>query len=186
MIGDAFGETLAAAQAGDVHAGALIYRSTHPLLLRYLQATVREQAEDVASETWSRAVVHLANFTGGERELRAWLVTIARNVITDQARKRARRGFEMLDDGSGLDQPDHVTPESVIEDHDATRRALDLVATLPPEVAQMVLLRVVVGLEVDEVARIVHKRPGTVRVAVHRALQRLATDLVAVVDVTGA
>jgi RNA polymerase sigma-70 factor (ECF subfamily) len=57
---------------------------------------------------------------------------------------------------------------------DATTRALELVATLPPAQAEMVMLRVVAGLEVADVARLVDKKPGAVRVAVHRALQTLA------------
>lgn len=177
MLGEDFDATLTAAKDGDAESFTAIYRATHPLLLRYLQGTVRDQAEDIASETWARAVSSLRTFSGGETEFRAWLVTVARNVATDLARKRARRAPELLDDGSALDLPDRVTPESLLEEQDATQRALRLVSTLPAEVAQMVLLRVVVGLEVAEVARIVRKRPGTVRVAVHRALQRLATDL---------
>jgi RNA polymerase sigma-70 factor (ECF subfamily) len=59
-------------------------------------------------------------------------------------------------------------------DRDATARAVALVATLPPVQAEMVMLRVVAGLEVADVARIVDKKPGAVRVAVHRALQTLA------------
>jgi RNA polymerase sigma-70 factor (ECF subfamily) len=53
---------------------------------------------------------------------------------------------------------------------------LRLVATLPPEQAEMVMLRVVAGLDVATVAELVGKKPGTVRVAVHRALKSLARD----------
>ena len=64
--------------------------------------------------------------------------------------------------------------EEQVVAQDATARALDLVATLPPAQAEMVMLRVVAGLEVADVARLVDKKPGAVRVAVHRALQTLA------------
>jgi RNA polymerase sigma-70 factor, ECF subfamily len=56
----------------------------------------------------------------------------------------------------------------------STRAALALVAELPPDHAEVVALRVLGGLEVAEVARIVGKRPGTVRVLAHRGLRRLA------------
>ena len=56
----------------------------------------------------------------------------------------------------------------------STRAALALVAELPPDQAEVVALRVLAGLEVAEVARIVGKRPGTVRVLAHRGLRRLA------------
>ena len=58
-----------------------------------------------------------------------------------------------------------------------------LVADLPPDQAEVVLLRVVAGLGVDEVAEIMGKRPGTVRVLQHRALRRLA-QIHATEDVT--
>jgi RNA polymerase sigma-70 factor (ECF subfamily) len=56
----------------------------------------------------------------------------------------------------------------------STRAALALVAELPADQAEVVALRVLGGLEVAEVARIVGKRPGTVRVLAHRGLRRLA------------
>ncbi|MFB9763304.1 RNA polymerase sigma factor, partial [Nocardioides kongjuensis] len=49
-----------------------------------------------------------------------------------------------------------------------------LVATLPAHQAEMVMLRVVAGLSVAEVAAIVGKKPGTVAVNIHRALKKLA------------
>ena len=48
-----------------------------------------------------------------------------------------------------------------------------LIATLPPDIAEIVTLRVVAGLDVAQVAKLVHKRPGAVRVASHRALAKL-------------
>ena len=72
--------------------------------------------------------------------------------------------------------PHHVEPsaEEQVVANDATTRALELVSTLPPAQAEMVMLRVVAGLEVADVATLVNKKPGAVRVAVHRALQTLA------------
>ena len=65
---------------------------------------------------------------------------------------------------------------AVLEAH-STRAALALLAELPPDQAEVVVLRVVGGLEVAEVARIVGKRPGAVRVLAHRGLRRLARRL---------
>jgi RNA polymerase sigma-70 factor (ECF subfamily) len=56
----------------------------------------------------------------------------------------------------------------------STEAALQLIATLPPDQAEAVLLRVVGGLDVDRVAAIMGKRPGHVRVLSHRGLKRLA------------
>ncbi len=59
----------------------------------------------------------------------------------------------------------------------STRAALDLVATLPPDQAEAIILRVVAGLDVSQVAELMGKRPGTVRVLTHRGLRRLAERL---------
>ena len=59
----------------------------------------------------------------------------------------------------------------------STNAALALIATLPAEQAEAVLLRVVVGLDTNEAAAVLGKRPGTVRVAAHRGLRRLAGQL---------
>ena len=56
----------------------------------------------------------------------------------------------------------------------STRAVLALVASLPGDQAEIIMLRVVAGLEAADVARIVGKTPGAVRVTAHRALRRLA------------
>jgi RNA polymerase sigma-70 factor (ECF subfamily) len=59
----------------------------------------------------------------------------------------------------------------------ATDAAIARIATLPPDQAEVVLLRILGGLSVREVAAITGKRPGTVRVLQHRALRRLAREV---------
>ena len=76
------------------------------------------------------------------------------------------------------DRAEGSTPsaEQDAVEREATAAALRLVATLPPEQAEMVMLRVVAGLDVAVVAELVGKKPGAVRVAVHRALKSLSRD----------
>ena len=64
-------------------------------------------------------------------------------------------------------------PQLVVTEAAGTDAALALIATLPPDQAEVVLLRVVAGLDVATVAGIVDKQPGNVRVLAHRGLQRL-------------
>ncbi len=59
----------------------------------------------------------------------------------------------------------------------STRAALAVIGQLPHDQAEVVLLRVVAGLDVEQVARVVGKRPGAVRVLAHRGLRRLAERL---------
>jgi RNA polymerase sigma-70 factor (ECF subfamily) len=146
-------------------------------LLRYLRVRGNETPEDVASETWMQVLRGLDGFVGGAPEFRAWLFTIARNRAVDAGRARARRPSVPVADVAEVHQPEtSPSAEEQAVDNDATSHALSLVATLPPAQAEMVMLRVVAGLDVADVAEMLDKKPGTVRVTVHRALQTLARD----------
>jgi RNA polymerase sigma-70 factor (ECF subfamily) len=176
-LGDGFPGILDQAAAGDQEAFALLWRSAHPMLVRYLTVICGSQAEDVASETWLKAIRALGSFHGHEQAFRGWLVVIARNQVRDLARHDARRPETLSPDPPH----DHASPEpdtaDVAVERLSTRAALRLVASLPPAQAEMVALRVVIGLEVAEVAAIVGRSPGAVRVAVHRGLRTLAEQL---------
>jgi RNA polymerase sigma-70 factor, ECF subfamily len=164
---------LAAARAGDEQGFAEVWRTLHPPLLRYLTVRGDDAPEDLAADTWMHVVRGLADFRGGPPEFRAWLFTIARHRAVDQARARSRQPRLAL----GLvPEPRDPAPsaEHEADMNEATARALRLVATLPPPQAEMVMLRVVAGLDVADVARLLGKKPGTVRVTVHRALKALA------------
>ena len=169
---------LAGARGGDEAAFARLWRALHPPLLRYLTVRGDEAPEDLASETWMAVVRGLAKFEGGAPEFRAWLFTIARNRAIDQGRARGRRPRTVAVAEIAEVTTLEVAPsaEQSAMQNDATARALRLVATLPAMQAEMVMLRVVAGLDVADVARMLDKKPGTVRVTVHRALQALARD----------
>lgn len=169
-----------AARGGDEDAFVVVWRTLHPALLRYLRVRGDDGPEDLASETWMQALRDLDSFEGDSRDFRAWLFTIARHRAVDAGRARTRRPAVPVADVTEL-RPDprrQAAPsaEDVAVDNDATARALRLVASLPPVQAEMVMLRVVAGLDVSAVAQLVGKKPGAVRVAVHRALQTLARD----------
>ncbi len=152
-----------------------LWRALHPPLLRYLAVRGDDAPEDIASETWMHVVKGLAGFEGNAAEFRAWLFTIARNRAIDHGRARTRRPAVPVGEPASLPSRESApSAEEQVVAKDETARALELVATLPPAQAEMVMLRVVAGLEVADVARLVDKKPGAVRVAVHRALQTLA------------
>jgi RNA polymerase sigma-70 factor, ECF subfamily len=177
VIGAAFDSVLAAAVGGDERAFALLWRELQPGLLRYLRVVAPGSAEDLASETWVDVVRSLGRFRGDERSFRSWTFTIARHRATDHRRRAVRRPAEpvpaeLLPERAAADDPAAAAMEQI-----ATHRALALIAQLPRDQAEVVALRVVAGLEVGEVARIVGKQPGAVRVLAHRGLRRLADRL---------
>jgi RNA polymerase sigma-70 factor (ECF subfamily) len=177
MLGPLFPELLAAAQGGDEQAFAVLWRELQPAVLRYFQVVAAQAAEDLAADTWMSIIRGLGRFRGDERAFRAWIFTVARHRAIDWRRRAARRPTVSVPVEALAEQPAPDDPVLQVLEGQSTRAALALVAELPPDQAEVVALRVLGGLEVAEVARIVGKRPGTVRVLAHRGLRRLATQM---------
>src|SRR4051812_39106168 len=154
-IGPAFDDVLAAAQTGAGWAVATLYRDLQPALLRYLQAKAPGHAEDLASEVWLAVAPKLAAFEGDEVGFRSWIFTIAHRRVIDQARRSARRQTEPVD-GSRLEQwpAGDDTADAGIEELSAKEAISTLTAGLPADQAEVILLRVVGGLTVNEAAHV--------------------------------
>jgi RNA polymerase sigma-70 factor (ECF subfamily) len=167
---------LAAAQAGDSSAFALLYRDTQPRLLRYASSLVGQDAEDVTAEAWLQIARDLRKFDGDVMGFRGWSVTIVRNRAFDHLRSVQRRPTTPLEEFF-LDRPSEPDAAAVATDNISTAAAIRLIGSLPPDQAEAVLLRVVVGLDAATAARILGKRAGAVRVAAHRGLRGLAKIL---------
>ena len=167
-----------AAGNGEHWALTELFRAYQPRLLRYLRTQAPESAEDLASEVWIGVARTVSQFHGDEAGFRAWLFTIARRRVIEHRRRQARQRTLALP-GEEIDGPPPTgadgDPAGAVLDRLGAQGAVDeLVAELTPEQAEAVLLRVVAGLPVDEVARIMGRSPGSVRVLCHRALRRLA------------
>jgi RNA polymerase sigma-70 factor (ECF subfamily) len=206
VIGEKFGRLLAAAQrrsdqgrpdqrcAGQGHpdlglpdpgsvadeadgAFSVLWRDANPALLRYLRVIAPEAAEDIAADTWVQVVRGLAAFHGDEAAWRAWLFTIARRRAIDEGRRRSRRPVISVPEVADVTSPDNPDPADLVLEQLSTRAAVALIATLPRLQAEVILLRVVAGLDTPTVARLVGRSPGAVRVAAHRGLRQLAATL---------
>jgi RNA polymerase sigma-70 factor, ECF subfamily len=177
VFGEEFPAVLAAAQQGSEAAFTRLWLDANPALMRYLRVIAPEAAEDVAADTWMNVVRGLRRFRGDEAAWRAWLFTTARRRVIDASRRRSRRREEPLDEVPAAMLP--VTADAADEAMErlGTRSAITLLARLPRLQAEVILLRVVAGLETDAVARLLGRSPGAVRVAAHRGLRRLAEIL---------
>jgi RNA polymerase sigma-70 factor, ECF subfamily len=183
VLNTAFAATLAKAQGGDQAAFATIFRDVQPVLLRYLGVIAPEAADDVAGETWLNVVAGLPKFRGDERGFRAWLFTIARHRATDWGRSRARRYAAPAAESAAPDRLTAPDTADVVLERLSTQAVLAMIASLPRDQAEIIVLRVIAGLDARVVAQLVGKTPGAVRVAAHRGLRRLAS-LVSQTDVT--
>ena len=168
------------AREGDAEGFRLLYRDIQPRLLRYLHAIAGQDAEDIASETWLQVTRDLPGFSGSYDGFRGWVATIARHRALDHLRRTARRPALAVPaedlaawpaTGAAAD-----TAQSAI-DAVATGDAVALIATLPPDQAEAVLLRAVLGLDAITAGQVLGKRPGAIRTAAHRGLKTVHKKL---------
>jgi RNA polymerase sigma-70 factor (ECF subfamily) len=172
-----FPDLLAAAREGDDAAFTTLFRSVQPVLLRYLHTIGGPLADDVAAETWVSVVRGLGRFRGEEDGFRAWVFTIARARLVDARRTAARTPVPVDVTAELAEMPAAADVPAAVEELMSTEAALALIGRLPPDQAEAVLLRHVVGLDPTQAAAVLGKRPGAVRIATMRGLARLRTLL---------
>jgi RNA polymerase sigma-70 factor (ECF subfamily) len=142
--------------------------------MRYLRGLIGSDAEDVASEAWLQICRDLPSFSGDLDGFRGWAATVARHRAMDHVRRLRRRPAVAVPIGYLADLADRMDTADEAMDAAATAAAIELIATLPKDQAEAVLLRVVFGLDAATAGQVLGKRPGTVRTAAYRGLRRLA------------
>ena len=175
VIGETFPAVLAAAQGGDEAPFSALWRDANPALLRYLRVIAPEVAEDVAADSWVHVVRGLAGFRGDEARLAGLAV---HHRPPPGHRRRAVPGpapgrpVAEMPPGGHPAQPGHRRRGAGAAEHVAPRSRWS--RTLPPLQAEVILLRVLAGLDNEATAQLLGRSPGAVRVAAHRGLRRLA------------
>jgi RNA polymerase sigma-70 factor (ECF subfamily) len=170
--------TVAGAQRGDSECFRVLYREVQPKLLRYLSFLVDSDAEDIASETWLQATRDLHKFQGNIDNFRGWITTIARHRAMDHLRKHSRQPpavpmpVEEFTFFAAADDTEARAIESI-----GTGDAVKMIASLPRDQAEAVMLRAVVGMDAKTAAAVVGKRAGAIRTAAYRGLKTLAKRL---------
>jgi len=176
-LGTQFNSVMTAARTGAPWALEALYRDLQPRVLRYLRVHEPGMAEDLASDTWIGVAKGVPGFLGGEGDFHALVFTVARRRVLDHRRTEARRRTAPSDPGSLEGLGPVADAESDAMDRLGEGWALKLVSELPPDQADVVLLRVIGDLSVKDVASILDKQPGAVRALQHRAIRRLAARL---------
>lgn len=171
---DAFTSQLTAARAGADWAWERLYRSVAPSVTGYLRARGAAEPEDLTGEVFLQVVRDLQRFEGGEREFRAWVLTIAHRRLVDDFRRRGRRPVDPASEdvlvaaaGTGGDAAVDVLERL---DEARVRAAID---ELPADQRSVLLLRILGDMTIEEIARTVGKRPGAVKALQRRALRRI-------------
>jgi RNA polymerase sigma-70 factor (ECF subfamily) len=106
---------------------------------------------------------------------RVWLFQIARNVVANEHRHHRRRPVAPLEEALGLSAPDDIAEAAVARE--AGSAAWEAVARLPDDRRRAVILRFVDEMSTAEIAAVLGRSEGAVRVLIHRALRSVAADL---------
>ncbi|WP_326819428.1 sigma-70 family RNA polymerase sigma factor [Streptosporangium sp. NBC_01639] len=167
------------AKTGDADAFGTLYDRYLDLVYRYVYFRVGSHplAEDLTSETFLRALRRIADFTWQGRDFGAWLVTIARNLITDHFKSGRYRlevsTAEVIDtplDGANI--PENAVVAAMVND-----RILSAVRSLGAEQQECVVLRFLHGMSLAETALIMGKKSGAIKALQFRAIRALARAL---------
>lgn len=165
-------------QDGDSEAFGLIYDEYIDMVFRYVYFRVydRHLAEDFASETFTRALRRIDSVSFQGRDVGAWLITIARNIIRDHV-KSSRYKLEVT--SADMRDADRATdgPEDAVLAGLTHAVLLTCVKQLSPEQQECIVLRFLQGLSVSETAMAMDRKEGAIKALQHRAVRRLGKIL---------
>ncbi|AFM15919.1 RNA polymerase sigma factor, sigma-70 family [Mycolicibacterium chubuense NBB4] len=184
LSGERLDDVVAEAVAGSRGALQEVLEIIRPLVVRYCRARVGTaersglSADDVAQEVCLAAITALPRYKDQGRPFLAFVYGIAAHKVADAHRAAARNRSDPMDivpeRFSG-----EASPEQLAIDSESSARMSALLQTLPEKQREILVLRVVVGMSAEETAEAVGSTPGAVRVAQHRALARLKSEIMA-------
>lgn len=184
ISGERLDAVVAEAVAGNRDALREVLETIRPIVVRYCRARVGAtersglSADDVAQEVCLAAITALPRYKDQGRPFLAFVYGIAAHKVADAHRAAGRNKAEPTDvipERYSMD----AGPEQMALDNESSARMNKLLAVLPEKQREILILRVVVGMSAEETAEAVGSTPGAVRVAQHRALARLKSEIIA-------
>jgi RNA polymerase sigma factor (sigma-70 family) len=174
---DEFAGLLQSARHGSEVAWIALYRDLAPGVIAYLRAQRAPDPEDLAGEVFLEVVRDLHRFEGNRGQFRSWVFSIAHLRLLDTRRRAARRPVDPTPLEALVDKGAVGDSEQEALTRIGTGAAVMLLDLLLPDQRDVLLLRIVCDLSVEQVAGVLDKRPGTVRVLQHRGLAKLRREM---------
>lgn len=178
MPQDRFTATLDSARRGDEAAWSEIYRGLAPAVLGYLRANGASEPEDVLSEAFLQVARDVHRFEGDEERFRSWVFTIVHHRLIDARRHQARRPVDLVAEPPEPERPPHAdeTADAVLASIGA-EEIRSVVDAVSPDQRQVLLMRVLGDMTVEQVAEALGKRPGAVKALQRRGLAAVKREL---------
>jgi RNA polymerase sigma factor (sigma-70 family) len=173
-----FDAVLHRARDGDGDAFRLLFDDLAGPVAGYLRGRGASDVEDLTSDVFLAAFTGLDRFTGGQQEFRSWLFTIAHRRVVDQWRRSARTprlvGLDGVDDARTIPSAERQALDRIGQE-----QVNALLSGLSPDQRDVLLLRIVADLTIEQVAEVMGKRPGAVKALQRRGLAALRSMLLA-------
>lgn len=162
---------VAKARRGNPQAFAKLYDAYVDQVYRFILFKVRrqEEAQDVASDTFLKVWRYLQE--GGQIDsFKAFVYRVARNLVIDQYRKYHNSATVPLETSENLHAP---SLEEDIKTRQELSELIEILFDLKDEWREIIILRYVEGFKISEIASILEKNEGAIRVLIHRAQKAL-------------
>lgn len=176
---DHFGGVLNAARLGHEWAWREIYGDLAPSVLGYVRARGAVDPEALVGEVFLHVVRDIQRFDGPPTAFRSWVFVIAHHRLLDDFRRRSRRPQEVHDEVAD-ERCTKVDVEDVVVSAASTDEVRAVISMLSPPQREVLLLRIVGGLSVEETALVLGKRRGAVKALQRRGVEairmRVSTD----------
>ena len=174
-----FDVVLPAAGSGERWACTSIYEWLAPAVAGYLRAQGADEPDDLASEVFLRVFSGCASFSGTEAQFRSWVFTIAHSRLVDARRAKSRAPEMRVLEEECLEGecPSTMGAEDEAMDRLAVTEAGELLGTLTSDQRDVLALRLIGQMSVEETATALQKPPGAVKSLQRRALATLRRRL---------
>lgn len=166
---DVFPEVLAAARLGQPWALDALFRGYASAVAGYVRGRTSAEADDIVSEVFLSVFTSLERFSGGEADFRGWLFTIAQRRIVDDLRRRSRR-VQTTDYDAETDGREVGSAELASLDRLGEQWVRRVLGQLAPDQRDVLLLRILGDLTLEQVAQALGKSEGAVKQLQRRGL----------------
>lgn len=177
MLGPSWGSVLGACRVGAEWAWRQVYEDVAPALLRYHRARGTTDPDDLVGDTFVRVVRGLPAFEGNEDQFRAWVFAISRRRAIDLGRSARRHPVEPVpSDDLVARAPIGDAEEDAMRSLEAERVRVVLDGLTPGQ-RDVLLLRLLCDLTVEQVATVLRRSPGAVKALQARGLEHVRRQI---------
>lgn len=172
---EAFASVLVAAKSGADWAWSSLFQELFGPVTGYLASRGAAEPEDTASEVFLKVARKIHDFDGDRDSFRSWVFVIAHRSLIDDRRHRSRRpdlAAAIPDGGYAGGDVEEEAVESLV-----TAELIEAFERLTDTQRDVLALRMVAGLSLQQTAEVLGKRTGAVKALQHRALTTLKKEL---------